>query len=126
STSSGSPVVGNTMRYEITLADIAPHQQHPMGIDWIHPHVHGLAKEQVSSGMASMIVVGDVNEQLCVKPAPDGGPPPTHCQTVPQDAVKHLMLKDAQLVKHVGQPTTPDVYSNYTDQNSDFCGTNKF
>ncbi|MFY9956603.1 multicopper oxidase domain-containing protein [Bradyrhizobium sp.] len=122
----GSPVVGDTMRYEITLADIAPHQQHPMGIDWIHPHVHGAAKAQVSSGMASMIVVGDVNEQLCIKPVPDGGPTSAQCETVPADAVKHLMLKDAQLVKRVGQPTTPDVYSNYADQNTDFCGANKF
>jgi FtsP/CotA-like multicopper oxidase with cupredoxin domain len=122
----GDPVVGDTMRYEITLGDIAPHQQHPMGIDWIHPHVHGAAKAQVSSGMTSMIEVGDVNEQLCVKPAPDAGLPSAQCQTVPADAVKHLMLKDAQLVKRAGDSIAPDVYSNYADQNTDFCGANKF
>jgi FtsP/CotA-like multicopper oxidase with cupredoxin domain len=29
-------------------------------------------------------------------------------------------------VKRAGQPTTPDVFSNNADQNTDFCGANKF
>lgn len=116
-------IVGDAMRYEITLNDNGPGQSHPLGIDWIHPHVHGIAKAQVSSGMASMIVVGDINKQLCAMPAPDGAAPPAQCQDrIPPEAVKHLILKDAQIVK---KTASPDSYSTYADQEPDFCGSNK-
>src|SRR5674476_96686 len=106
-------IVGDAMRYEFTLNDTAPGQSHPLGIDWIHPHVHGIAKAQVSSGMASMIVVGDINKQLCAMPSPDGAAPPAQCQDrIPPEAVKHLILKDAQIVK---KTASPDSYSTYAD-----------
>jgi hypothetical protein len=79
-TKNGS-VVGNAMRYEITLNDTGLNKPHPLGIDWIHPHVHGIAKAQVSSGMASMIVIGDINKQLCALPSPDGAPRPRIART---------------------------------------------
>jgi FtsP/CotA-like multicopper oxidase with cupredoxin domain len=117
-------VAGDAMRYEITLNDTGLNNPHPLGVDWIHPHVHGIAKAQVSSGMSSMIEVGDINKQLCALPSPDGAPLPTHCDSIAQNAVKHLILKDAQLVKLASQPDLPDVYTNYADQNPDFCGGN--
>ncbi|MDH6233292.1 FtsP/CotA-like multicopper oxidase with cupredoxin domain [Mesorhizobium soli] len=118
-------VVGKTMHYEMTLDDIGVNGPHPLGIDWIHPHVHGIAKQQLASGMASMIVVGDVNAQLCAKPSPDGKTQLNHCVQISSKAVKHMILKDAQLMKYVSDPPAPDVYHNYTDQNPDFCGVNK-
>lgn len=32
---------------------------YPSGLSWYHPHIHGLASEQVSGGMAGLISVGD-------------------------------------------------------------------
>jgi hypothetical protein len=116
-------IVGNSMRYEIMLNDNGPNQPHPLGIDWIHPHVHGIAKAQVSSGMASMIVVGDINKQLCAMPSRDDAALPARCQDkIPPEAVKYLILKDAQIVK---KTTSPDSYCTYADQEPDFCGSNK-
>lgn len=123
SKSAGGSVVGSKMRYEIALDDTAPGKAHPLGVDWVHPHVHGIAKAQVSSGMASMIVVGDINKQLCAMPSPDGEPSPSHCvRNIPDDTIKHLLLKDAQIVKTKDHP---DRFTNYADQNPDFCGNNK-
>lgn len=127
----GGGVVANTMRYDIGLADIAPGVHHPLGIDWVHPHVHGLAKAQVSSGMTSMITVGDVDDLLCARPSaggssPAGGRPAKNCVRIPPDRVKHLMLKDAQLVQLGSQAEGDTDWHNKTDQNPDFCGLHKF
>jgi hypothetical protein len=106
-------VVGNTMHYEITLKDTAAGQAHPSGIDWIHPHVHGIAKAQVSSGMASMIIVGDINRQLCAQPEHDQAAQPAKCTTsIAMSAVKHLMLPSwsyrlRKPTESISTPTTP-------------------
>ena len=37
---------------------------HPRGLFWIHPHVHGLAFNQMSYGMAGIITIGSVNADI--------------------------------------------------------------
>lgn len=43
----------------------APAQPHPPGTHWYHPHSHGSAHDQVSSGMAGFFIVeGDVDDAI--------------------------------------------------------------
>ncbi len=125
SSSANGSVLGATMRYNMTLNDIAPGKPHPLGIDWIHPHIHGLAKAQVSSGMSSMIIVGDINKQFCVKALNNKEKSSSHCLPIQPSNVKHLLLKDAQLYKKAGQADNSQEFFNFADQNPDFCGVNK-
>ncbi len=90
-------------RYSITLP-----ADHPAGIDWFHPHIHGIAKPQVASGMAGMILIGDPQ---CSDPAA--------CATI-----RPILLKDAQLVQVPGAGGAPH-WVNFADQEPDFCGENK-
>ena len=123
---SGGPVVADTMRYDIRLAELSPGVPHPLGIDWVHPHVHGLARAQVSSGMTSMITVGDVNDLLCARPAPGGGAAAKNCVHIPPERVKHLMLKDAQLYQLGSEKPADRIWHNLSMQDADFCGQHKF
>jgi L-ascorbate oxidase len=63
---------------------------HPSGAFWFHPHVHGLAVNQLSSGLAGIISVGHVGDYAFgdVK----GAPP------FPEANVRHLVLKDIQVL----------------------------
>ncbi len=62
---------------------------HPSGLFWFHPHVHGLALNQVSSGLAGIITVGDVGDYA--RPDSVGG-------GFPGGHVRHLILKDLQVL----------------------------
>ena len=46
-------VVDRAVEYAINLVN------HPSGLFWFHPHMHGLALNQVTSGLAGVITVGD-------------------------------------------------------------------
>ncbi len=81
---------------------------HPAGIDWFHPHIHGIAKPQVASGMAGMLLVGD----------------PTCSDQTVCGTVRPILLKDAQLVKVANVNGTPH-WLNFADQEPDFCGDAK-
>ena len=81
---------------------------HPAGINWFHPHIHGIAKPQVASGMAGMILVGDPS---CADQAACG-------------TVRPILLKDAQLVKVASVNGNPR-WLNFADQEPDFCGAAK-
>lgn len=61
-----------------------PTVPYPPGLAWFHAHVHGIARDQVTSGMASMITVGDPRAILpqSLRPLTD---------------VRHLALRDIQL-----------------------------
>ena len=62
---------------------------HPSGAFWFHPHVHGVAVNQVSGGMAGIISVGKVGDyafgDLSKAPFPEAN-------------VRHLVLKDMQVL----------------------------
>lgn len=68
--------------------DIYIPSNHPAGLYWIHPHVHGLALNQISAGMAGIITIGSVNSYVARPGAAFGQRSP---------AVRHLTLKDMQV-----------------------------
>jgi FtsP/CotA-like multicopper oxidase with cupredoxin domain len=74
------PIVMDTVDYKI---DIPPN--HPSGLFWFHPHVHGLALNQVTEGLAGIITIGKVGDNvrgdMVHNPWPEAG-------------VRHLILKE--------------------------------
>ena len=63
---------------------------HPSGLFWFHPHVHGVALNQVSAGMAGIITVGSISDYVC-----NNAP----CQGFLSHLnVRHIILKDAQVL----------------------------
>jgi FtsP/CotA-like multicopper oxidase with cupredoxin domain len=78
------PIVMDSVDYKITIPE-----NHPSGLFWFHPHVHGLALNQVSQGMAGLITVGEVGDyargDALHSPLPDS-------------SVRHLTLKDIQVL----------------------------
>lgn len=73
----------NYTDYSITIPD-----SHPSGLFWFHPHAHGLALNQISSGMAGIITVGRVSDYVCT----------TNCGLPAHIPVRHLILKDTQVL----------------------------
>jgi FtsP/CotA-like multicopper oxidase with cupredoxin domain len=63
---------------------------HPAGLFWFHPHVHGLALNQVTGGLAGIITVGDVHSYAC-----DHGATCAPGQLASH--VRHLVFKDTQV-----------------------------
>lgn len=68
---------------------------HPQGAFWIHPHMHGIALNQLSAGLSGIISVGKVAaygcaDEFCIWP-------------IPESAVRHLIVKDMQVLgDHTG------------------------
>ena len=65
---------------------LATRIDHPSGLYWYHPHVHGSARTQVGSGLSGLIFVQGHDQAV------SGGTPPG----VP-DVERFLMLKDLQI-----------------------------
>jgi FtsP/CotA-like multicopper oxidase with cupredoxin domain len=73
---------------------------HPSGMYWFHPHVHGIALNQVSAGLAGMITVGDVRDYVCTGAA---------CERfAARLPVRHLLLKDMQILASGRLQDQPD------------------
>ena len=72
------------IEYEIDIP-----ANHPSGQFWFHPHVHGIALNQVSAGLSGIISIGNAADYACEDDA---------CRR-PWAAknVRHLILKDAQI-----------------------------
>lgn len=63
---------------------------HPSGLFWFHPHVHGISLNQISAGMSGLITIGDVSDYLCVDDA---------CQAdLSKVPTRHMLLKDTQIL----------------------------
>ena len=71
--------------------DIYIPKNHPSGLFWFHPHVHGLSLNQISEGMSGLITIGSPSDYLGDRQGRYG----LH------DDVKihHLLLKDIELLK---------------------------
>jgi L-ascorbate oxidase len=77
---------------------------HPSGLYWFHPHVHGVALNQVTAGLSGIITVG-TPESMCGDA--------TCASQVRAGAVHHIVLKDMQILAD---------NKLQTQQDPDFCG----
>jgi FtsP/CotA-like multicopper oxidase with cupredoxin domain len=84
STHQHGPIVMDTIDYKITIPS-----NHPSGLFWFHPHLHGIALNQVVQGMAGIITIGNVGDNArgdaSATPWPDAN-------------VRHMMLKEIQVL----------------------------
>jgi FtsP/CotA-like multicopper oxidase with cupredoxin domain len=92
----GVPVPQTTHQHGSLVKDFVDYRidvpaNHPSGSFWFHPHVHGLALNQVSAGLSGIISVGSAGDyasgDLFHAPFPDA-------------QVRHLILKDMQVMAH--------------------------
>jgi L-ascorbate oxidase len=92
-------------------------KNHPSGLYWFHPHVHGLTLNHVSSGLAGIITIGSVGHYA----RGDAVRAP-----IPEAQVRHLILKDMQVlaagtIQFHGGPTPVANGEVLNQQDSDFC-----
>ncbi|HEY1412086.1 MAG TPA: hypothetical protein VGF36_08090, partial [Rhodopila sp.] len=78
------PIVMDTVDYKITVP-----ANHPSGLFWFHPHVHGIALNQVVSGMSGVITIGQTGDNV----RGDAANTPW-----PNSSVRHIMLKEIQVL----------------------------
>jgi FtsP/CotA-like multicopper oxidase with cupredoxin domain len=99
--------------------------QHPDGLYWYHPHLHGLAKEQVSGGMSGVISIGRGSDLLVVNGAHGEVDSAATRELRNQTDVRYLELKDLQITTAVAPErangSAPAVWN--TDSDPAFCGT---
>jgi FtsP/CotA-like multicopper oxidase with cupredoxin domain len=78
------PIVMDMADYSITIPP-----NHPSGLFWFHPHVHGIALNQVVQGLSGLITIGhagdNVQGDVVHAPFPDAN-------------VRHIMLKEIQVL----------------------------
>ena len=95
STEAGLDITDRPIDYDIYIP-----ANHPSGLFWFHPHVHGLALNQMSEGLSGLITVGSVEDYVCEKPGSNG--------LVTSHFVRHLMLKDMEVAKDSSVVTQED------------------
>jgi L-ascorbate oxidase len=79
---------------------------HPSGLYWFHPHVHGISLNQVTAGLSGIITIG-TPESMCG----DGA-----CVSqVRAGAVHHIVLKDMQIL-------ADNNHTLKTQEDPNFCG----
>jgi L-ascorbate oxidase len=78
------PIVMDTIDFKIPVPN-----NHPSGLLWYHPHVHGIALNQVVQGMAGLLTIGKVGDNV----QGDVGNVP-----IPDANVRHIMLKETQVL----------------------------
>lgn len=75
--------IDGAAEYRIHIGD-----QHPAGLFWFHPHLHGLSLNQVTSGMAGLITVGRTHD-ICRD---------ADCRrAIDRGGIHELVLKDTQI-----------------------------
>jgi FtsP/CotA-like multicopper oxidase with cupredoxin domain len=106
------PIVMDTVDYKIPIP-----ANHPSGLFWFHPHVHGIALNQVVQGMSGLLTIGNVGDNVhgdaSNTPWPDAN-------------VRHIMLKEIPVLPggivqfdSGPQQTAPGEVLNQEDP--DFC-----
>ena len=75
---------------------------HPSGLFWFHPHVHGISLNQLNAGMSGIITIGDLTDYVCVND-------PTCHGLVKNMPVRHLIVKSTQLYPDGSLLDQPDV-----------------
>jgi L-ascorbate oxidase len=77
-------IVMDALDYRIEIP-----KNHPSGLFWFHPHLHGLALNQVSAGLAGIITIGNVGDYA----RGDAVHAP-----FPHAQVRHMIVKDIQVL----------------------------
>jgi L-ascorbate oxidase len=90
----GTPLPQSTHQHGSIIKDYADYRidipaNHPSGPFWFHPHVHGIALNQVSSGLSGIISVGAAGDYA--RSDQTG-------TAFPESSVRHLILKDLQVL----------------------------
>jgi FtsP/CotA-like multicopper oxidase with cupredoxin domain len=78
------PIKMDVVDYRIDIP-----KNHPSGLFWFHPHIHGIALNQVSSGLAGIITIGKVGDFAHADA--DNSP-------FSEANVRHMTLKDIEVV----------------------------
>jgi len=98
--------------------------EHPDGLYWYHPHLHGLAKQQVSGGMGGVISIGRGLALLTVN-GPNGKTDASATKVLrDRTDVRYLELKDMQLKTAIapGDATGSSPGDWNADYDPGFCG----
>lgn len=81
---------GDVVTTGVVDYNIQTTSNHPSGAFWFHPHMHGIALNQLSAGLSGIISIGRAADYACVDEI---------CQyPVPESIVRHLILKDMQVL----------------------------
>jgi L-ascorbate oxidase len=68
-------------------------KSHPVGLFWLHPHIHGLTQNQITAGMGAMMTIGSITDFV-----PGSGDIP----------VRHLLLQSSQILPNGVLQDQPD------------------
>ena len=122
----GTPQPQGTHQHGSVVNDYADYRidipaNHPSGAFWFHPHIHGLTLNQLSSGLSGIISVGSAGDYAFGDVL---GTP------FPESAVRHLILKDMQViaantVQQFANGISPSVNGEVLNQqDAQFCNQN--
>jgi L-ascorbate oxidase len=106
-------IVMDTIDYRIDIP-----ANHPSGAFWFHPHVHGIALNQVTQGLAGIITIGSVGDYARGDAV---------ASSFPETNVRHLILKDIQVLAAnpaIGFDSGPRPVANgevLNQEDPDFC-----
>jgi L-ascorbate oxidase len=78
------PIVMDTLNYKIPIPG-----NHPSGLLWFHPHIHGIALNQVVQGLSGLMTIGNVGDN--VRGDADN-------VRFPDANVRHMLLKEIQVL----------------------------
>lgn len=84
----------NSVQYSIYVPE-----NHPSGLFWLHPHLHGLTSAQISMGMRGMITIGQVSDYVSIN-----GLTPAQVDS----STSYLALQDSQVLSTNYIYTNPD------------------
>src|SRR4029079_14043496 len=78
------PIVMDTIDYKIPIP-----ANHPAGLMWFHPHIHGIALNQVVQGLSGLLTIGNVGDNVRGD---------TSNVRFPDANVRHMLLKEIQVL----------------------------
>src|SRR5262249_14725942 len=118
----GVPVPQNTHQHGQIRMDTIDYKipvpnNHPSGLLWFHPHVHGIALNQVVQGLAGLLTIGNVGD---IVKGETGNVP------FPDANVRHMLLKEIQVLAAgtVGFDSGPQPVANgavLNQEDPEFC-----
>lgn len=86
-----SPHLHAAVSCDATDYEIKIPANHPSGLFWFHPHVHGISLNQISAGMAGIITIGNVGDYICAD---------LSCAPLSRSmGVRHIILKDSEILR---------------------------